>query len=72
MAPATKCIQCQSLGCGWDVCRFSGMSHEHFRRVRDMVNAYANAGVKRDQGARYEGRPDHDTTCSGLALKAGK
>ena len=43
MAPLTKCIQCQTTGCGWDVCRFSGMSHDQFRRVRDMVNAYAKA-----------------------------
>lgn len=67
-----KCIQCESTECPPSVCRFSGMPHEEFRRIRDVVNAYANAGVDQDRAARYQGRPDHDTTCSGLPLKAGK
>ena len=72
MAPsAIKCIQCKTLGCGWDVCRFSGLSHEHYRAALDAINAYANAGVKRDQADRYSGRPDHDMRCDGMPLKPG-
>lgn len=35
------------------------------------ANDYANAMVKRDQLARHEGRPEHDTDVVGRALKAG-
>lgn len=65
-----KCIQCGSE-CGLLACRFSGMPHEEFERVRNVVNGYANAKVKADQGARYSSRPDHDMNCSGLPLKPG-
>jgi hypothetical protein len=38
-----KCIQCGSRACPWDLCRFSGMPHAEFERVRNVVNNYANA-----------------------------
>lgn len=66
-----KCIQCKTTGCGWDVCRFSGMSNAEFLRVRDVVNAYAEAMIERDQSSRHEGRPDHDMRCDGMPLEAG-
>jgi hypothetical protein len=66
-----KCIQCGTLGCGVDLCRFSGMPHAEYLRIQRVVNNYANAMSDRDRSARHEGRPDHDTSCSGLPLKAG-
>ena len=44
-----KCIQCGSLGCGWDVCRFSGKTKEQFLRDQAAANAYANEMVQRDK-----------------------
>ena len=35
------------------------------------INDYANAGVKRDQLQRHEGRPEHDLDVVGRALEAG-
>lgn len=37
----------------------------------DKVNAYAEAGIRKDQQARHAGRPEHDTDLVGRALKAG-
>lgn len=38
------------------------------RRYQDSINAYVNAGVKRDQRERHEGRDEHDmnTRCEPL------
>jgi hypothetical protein len=66
-----KCIQCGSTECPVDQCRFSGMPHAEFERVRNVVNGYANAKVKAEQVSRYSSRPDHDMSCSGLPLKPG-
>lgn len=37
----------------------------------DKVNAYAEAGIRKDQAERHTGRPEHDTDLVGRALKAG-
>jgi hypothetical protein len=37
----------------------------------ERENAYACDMVKRDQLARHEGRPEHDTTAWGTPMKAG-
>jgi len=36
--------------------------------LEEMDNAYANAGVKRDQLARHDGRDDHDMTTRATPL----
>jgi hypothetical protein len=59
-----KCVQCGSKWCGPIVCRFSSVRHsDYMRQWNDGV-----ARVKRE----FEPRPDHDMTCDGLPLKAGR
>lgn len=41
-----KCRQCGSLGCGIDVCRFSGLTHEQFH---DWQNAEGPERVRESQ-----------------------
>lgn len=63
MAPLTKCPQCGSLGCGWDICRFSGLSHKTYIK---QWNTGADQ-VKREQPHK----PEHDMRCDGMPLEAG-
>lgn len=65
------CPQCGSKWCGPVICRFTAIAHKAYRESQ-AANVYADVMSARDQGARHEGRPDHDTTTSGLPLKAGK
>ena len=66
-----KCIQCSSDGCGVSACRLTGVTRAEYLRAIDAANAYADAMTRRDAGARHQGRPDHDMTCSGMPLKPG-
>lgn len=43
----------------------------NFVSDEDKVNAYAEAGIRKDQRERHEGRPEHDLDIVGRALKAG-
>lgn len=67
----SPCPQCGSQHCGPIVCRFSAIAHKAYRESQ-AAQRYAEAMSQRDRAGRYEGRTDHDTTCNGLSLKAGK
>jgi hypothetical protein len=58
-----RCVQCNSLSCPLDRCRFSGMPHAEYERVKNVLKNYGEGQIRREEDPRWltemrQGNPD--------------